>query len=167
VEQHDPDVVAAALTALAKSGAAEPEHAQARVSDPAGERSEPAQAAHEPFRYPSLLGELQANADQIAAVAQATRTLARAGEPNAARAVVCTAALDFTGAAAAALFELGDDGGLVETARAGAGASARVGASRLPPLLAEGRSCRMHRTARCRLAASCATSARSARGSSR
>jgi diguanylate cyclase (GGDEF)-like protein len=60
-----------------------------------------------------------AHAEQIAAVAQATRELARAHDGEEVRQAICHAALQVSGAAAAVLIEPVGEGWLAETARGG------------------------------------------------
>ena len=76
-------------------------------------------AAGPGLRVPSLLGELEAHAEHIAAVAEATRELARANDAEEVRQAICHAALRVSGAAAAVLVEPAGDGWLAETGTGG------------------------------------------------
>jgi diguanylate cyclase (GGDEF)-like protein len=117
--QFDPEV-GEVLVALVEGSGPEvrPRREPPVAASPERRHAPPGHGARRSFNYSSLVGELEADAEHIAAVAQATRALAQSTDRDAARAAICAAAVRVSGAAAAVLLEP-ENGRLVETARAG------------------------------------------------
>ena len=107
IEPAPPARIVAAVAAAAR-------RKEAEVARPAG-----VSGREGDFEHPSLFGELEAHAEHIAAVAQATRELARAHDAEEVRDAICKAALRVSGGATAVLIEPVGQGWLAETARAG------------------------------------------------
>jgi diguanylate cyclase (GGDEF)-like protein len=113
--QFDPQVVEALMAVL---GPPQPSSSPQPAGGDGGAETDG--RARRSFRDATLSGDSEADAEQVAAVARATRRLAQVTEPAAARGVICEAALRVSTASAAALLEPVDDGYLCETGRAGA-----------------------------------------------